>query len=38
LILRHEYLTANGRALYPILVTLMQWGDRYGGLTPQGAN
>jgi len=29
---RHEYrLTAKGRDLYPILVTLMQWGDRYGG-------
>jgi DNA-binding HxlR family transcriptional regulator len=29
---RFEYrLTAKGRDLYPILVTLMQWGDRYGG-------
>jgi DNA-binding HxlR family transcriptional regulator len=29
---RHEYrLTGKGRDLYPILVTLMQWGDRYGG-------
>ena len=29
---RHEYrLTAKGRDLYPILVTLMQWGDRHGG-------
>jgi DNA-binding HxlR family transcriptional regulator len=29
---RHEYrLTVKGRDLYPILVTLMQWGDRYGG-------
>jgi DNA-binding HxlR family transcriptional regulator len=29
---RWEYrLTRKGRDLYPILVTLMQWGDRYGG-------
>jgi DNA-binding HxlR family transcriptional regulator len=29
---RFEYrLTAKGRDLYPILVTLMQWGDRHGG-------
>ena len=28
---RHEYrLTAKGLDLYPILVSLMQWGDRYG--------
>ena len=28
----YEYrLTAKGRDLYPILVTLMQWGNRYGG-------
>jgi len=28
---RHEYrLTAKGFDLYPILVSLMQWGDRYG--------
>jgi len=28
---RHEYrLTAKGRDLYPILVSLMQWGDRHG--------
>jgi DNA-binding HxlR family transcriptional regulator len=28
----YEYrLTQKGRDLYPILVTLMQWGDRYGG-------
>jgi DNA-binding HxlR family transcriptional regulator len=27
---RHEYrLTQKGRDLYPVLVTLMQWGDRY---------
>jgi HxlR-like helix-turn-helix len=27
---RHEYrLTRKGRDLYPILVTVMQWGDRY---------
>jgi DNA-binding HxlR family transcriptional regulator len=27
---RHEYrLTAKGRDLYPTLVALMQWGDRY---------
>jgi len=27
---RHEYrLTEKGRDLYPVLVTLMQWGDRY---------
>jgi DNA-binding HxlR family transcriptional regulator len=27
---RHEYrLTAKGRALYPTLVALMQWGDTY---------
>jgi DNA-binding HxlR family transcriptional regulator len=29
---RHEYrLTAKGRDLYPILVTLMRWGDRHVG-------
>jgi DNA-binding HxlR family transcriptional regulator len=29
---RKEYrLTQKGLDLYPILVTLMQWGDRYGG-------
>jgi DNA-binding HxlR family transcriptional regulator len=29
---RFEYrLPEKGRDLYPILVTLMQWGDRYGG-------
>jgi DNA-binding HxlR family transcriptional regulator len=28
---RHEYhLTRKGLDLYPILVSLMQWGDRYG--------
>ena len=28
---RHEYrLTQKGRDLYPVLVALMQWGDRYG--------
>src|SRR6266536_1161161 len=28
---RHEYrLTAKGLDLYPVLVGLMQWGDRYG--------
>jgi DNA-binding HxlR family transcriptional regulator len=28
---RHEYrLTRKGRDLYPLLVALMQWGDRYG--------
>jgi len=27
---RHEYvLTEKGRALWPVLVELMQWGDRY---------
>jgi DNA-binding HxlR family transcriptional regulator len=27
---RYEYrLTAKGRDLYPVLVSLMQWGDRY---------
>jgi DNA-binding HxlR family transcriptional regulator len=27
---RHEYrLTRKGRDLYPVLVTLMRWGDRY---------
>lgn len=27
---RHEYrLTEKGRDLYPVLVSLMQWGDRY---------
>jgi DNA-binding HxlR family transcriptional regulator len=30
---RSEYrLTAKGRDLYPVLVALMQWGDRHGGL------
>jgi DNA-binding HxlR family transcriptional regulator len=29
---RFDYrLTAKGRDLYPLLVALMQWGDRYGG-------
>ncbi len=28
---RHEYrLTRKGRDLYPLLVALLQWGDRYG--------
>ena len=28
----HEYrLTQKGRDLYPILVTMMEWGNRYGG-------
>jgi DNA-binding HxlR family transcriptional regulator len=28
--IRHEYrLTRKGRALWPVLVELMQWGDRY---------
>ena len=28
---RHEYrLTPKGRDLWPVLVTLLQWGDRYG--------
>jgi DNA-binding HxlR family transcriptional regulator len=28
--LRHEYkLTQKGRDLYPVLVSLMRWGDRY---------
>jgi DNA-binding HxlR family transcriptional regulator len=35
---RHEYrLTRKGRDLYPTLVALMQWGDRYladGGVPP----
>ena len=35
---RHEYrLTPKGRDLYPTLVALMQWGDRYladGGVAP----
>ena len=27
---RHEYrLTAKGRDLYPVLIALLQWGDRY---------
>jgi DNA-binding HxlR family transcriptional regulator len=27
---RHEYkLTAKGRDLYPVIVSLMEWGDRY---------
>lgn len=27
---RHEYrLTAKGRDLYPVLISLLQWGDRY---------
>lgn len=30
---RHEYvLTAKGRALSPILVSMMQWGDRWSDL------
>jgi DNA-binding HxlR family transcriptional regulator len=30
--LRHEYrLTDKGLDLYPVLVALMQWGDRYAG-------
>ncbi|MEA2390752.1 MAG: hypothetical protein QOK31_861 [Solirubrobacteraceae bacterium] len=30
---RSEYrLTAKGRDLYPVLVALMQWGDRHAGL------
>jgi DNA-binding HxlR family transcriptional regulator len=33
---RHEYvLTDKGRALWPVLVELMQWGDRYAS-TPEG--
>lgn len=33
---RYEYrLTAKGRDLYPIVVTLMQWGDKY--TAPGGA-
>src|SRR4051812_8350577 len=36
---RHEYrLTAKGRHLYPTLVALMAWGDRYlcdAGITPR---
>jgi DNA-binding HxlR family transcriptional regulator len=29
---RHEYrLTGKGLELYPVLVALMQWGDRYAG-------
>jgi DNA-binding HxlR family transcriptional regulator len=29
---RYEYrLTRKGLDLYPILVTMMEWGDRYGG-------
>jgi DNA-binding HxlR family transcriptional regulator len=29
---RYEYrLTPKGLDLYPILVTMMEWGDRYGG-------
>jgi DNA-binding HxlR family transcriptional regulator len=33
---RHEYvLTEKGRALWPVLVELMQWGDRYAP-TPKG--
>src|SRR4029453_15845271 len=35
---RHEYrLTEKGRALYPTLVALMEWGDTYladGGVAP----
>jgi DNA-binding HxlR family transcriptional regulator len=28
--LRHEYrLTPKGRGLFPVIVTLMEWGDRY---------
>ena len=30
---RYEYrLTGKGRDLYPILVAMLEWGDRYGGL------
>jgi DNA-binding HxlR family transcriptional regulator len=33
---RHQYqLTEKGRALWPVLVELMQWGDRYAP-TPKG--
>jgi DNA-binding HxlR family transcriptional regulator len=33
---RNEYkLTEKGRALWPVLVELMQWGDRYA-MTPKG--
>lgn len=29
---RYEYrLTEKGRSLYPILVSMLDWGDRYGG-------
>ena len=32
---RYEYrLTQKGRDLYPILVSLMQWGDTYAGSEP----
>jgi DNA-binding HxlR family transcriptional regulator len=33
---RHEYrLTEKGRALWPVLVELLQWGDRYAS-SPEG--
>lgn len=36
--LRHEYrLTAKGLDLYPMLLSLKAWGEKWGGLEPQSA-
>jgi DNA-binding HxlR family transcriptional regulator len=32
---RHEYrLTPKGRALYPVLIGMVSWGNAYGGFEP----
>lgn len=34
--LRHEYrLTPKGRALYPVLVSMVSWGNTYAGFEPR---
>ncbi|MBS0469285.1 MAG: helix-turn-helix transcriptional regulator [Proteobacteria bacterium] len=36
--LRHEYrLTPKGLDLYPLLLSLKAWGEKWGGLEPQAA-
>lgn len=36
--LRHEYrLTEKGLDLYPLLLSLKAWGEKWGGLEPQAA-
>lgn len=33
---RHEYvLTDSGRDLYPVLMTMAEWGKKWGGLPPE---